>query len=182
VKSRADDRLPSGTAVFAVADGLPAAAAAVAAGAGLIDLWDAGPQAVAAARDGDLGVPVCARADWAALVRDRTLALRTGAMLICGDATEAGQAEAAGVARGRLLVEAPPAVAAGLLAAGWPVIVQADGTGTGDPQAAAAAGAIACWLGATAVRTRHVSAVRRAIDMTASIRGTRPVPHGYGRP
>jgi hypothetical protein len=180
--SRPDVGLPPGTAVFAVAAGLPAAAAAIAAGAGLIDLWDAGAQTVAAFRAGHPGVPACARADWAALVRDRTMALATGAMLICGDAVEAEQAEAAGIDHGSLLVQAPPAGVTGLLAAGWPVIVEADGTGTADPQAAAAAGAIACWLGAAAVRTRHVTAVRRAIDMTASIRGTRPVPRGYGRP
>jgi hypothetical protein len=182
VKSRADAGLPPGTAVLAVAAGLPAAAAAIAAGATLIDLWEAGPRTVAAFQAAYPGVPACARADWAALVRDRTLALRTGAVLICGNAVEAEQAEAAGIGQGSVLVEAPPAGVAGLLAAGWQVIVEADGAGTVDPQAAAATGAIACWLGATAVRTEHVTAVRRAIDMTASIRGTRPVPRGYGRP
>jgi hypothetical protein len=168
--------------VFAVADGVPAAAAAIAAGAGLIDLWDTDARTVAAFRVTYPDVLACARADWAALVRDRTLALRTGAMLICGDAIEAERAEAAGIGLSGLLVQAPPAGVAGLLAAGWQVIVEADGAGTADPQAAAATGAIACWLGAAAVRTRHVTAVRRAIDMTASIRGTRPVPRGYGRP
>lgn len=168
--------------MFAVAGEPSAAAAAIAAGAGLIDLWDAGAQTVAAFRADHPDVPACARADWAALVRDRALALRTGAILICGDAAEAEQAEAAGIGRDSLLVQARPADVAGLLAAGWRVVVEADGTGTEDPQAAAATGAIACWLGATAVRTRHVTAVRRAIDMTASIRGTRPVPRGYGRP
>jgi hypothetical protein len=182
VKSLANDWLPPGTAVLAVAAGPPAAAAAIAAGAGLIDLWDAGPETVAAFRADHPGVPACARADWAALVRDRALALRTGAILICGDAAGAEQAEAAGIGRGSLLVQAPPAGVAGLLAAGWPVVVEADGTGAADPQAAAAAGAIACWLGATAVRTQYVTAVRRAIDMTASIRGTRPVPRGCGPP
>jgi hypothetical protein len=37
-----------------------------------------------------------------------------------------------------------------------------------------AAAAVCAWLGVTAVRTRHVRAVRRALDMTASIRGLRP--------
>jgi hypothetical protein len=179
VKSRADGRLPPGTAVFAVAAGLPAAAAAIAAGAGLIDLWEADAQTVAAFRAGHPDVLACARAEWAGLARDRALALRTGAILICAGVTEAQQAEAAGIGRGNLLVEAPPAGVTGLLAAGWAVIVAAD---DGDAQAAAATGAMACWLGARAVKTRHVTAVRRAIDMTASIRGTRPVPHGYGRP
>jgi hypothetical protein len=165
--------------VFAVAPVLPAAAAAIAAGAGLIDLWDADAQTVAAYRAGHPDVPACARADWAGLARDQALALRTGAILICAGVTEAERAQAAGLGRHRLLVEAPPSAVTGLLAAGWPVIVAADDA---DAQAAAAAGAMACWLGAAAVKTRHVTAVRRAIDMTASIRGTRPVPRGYGRP
>jgi hypothetical protein len=184
VKSRADDRLPPGTAVFAVAAGLPAATAALAAGAGLIDLWNADAQTVAAFRADHPGVPACARADWAALVRDQALALRTGAILICGDAAEAEQAEAAGIDPRGLLVQTPPVHVAALLAAGWPVIVEADAedAGAADPQAAAATAAIACWLGAAAVRTEHVTAARRAIDMTASIRGTRPVPSSHGRP
>lgn len=37
-----------------------------------------------------------------------------------------------------------------------------------------AVAAISTWLGAAAVRTRHVREVRRAIDMTSSIAGTRP--------
>jgi dihydropteroate synthase len=49
------------------------------------------------------------------------------------------------------------------------------GTAADTPVAAViAVAAISTWLGAAAVRTRHVREVRRAIDMTASIAGTRP--------
>jgi dihydropteroate synthase len=37
-----------------------------------------------------------------------------------------------------------------------------------------ATAAICTWLGAPVVRSRHTRAVRRAIDMTASIAGSRP--------
>jgi hypothetical protein len=52
----------------------------------------------------------------------------------------------------------------------------AAGNTTGDAPVAAvvAVAAISTWLGAATVRTRHVRPVRRGIDMTASIAGTRP--------
>lgn len=40
--------------------------------------------------------------------------------------------------------------------------------------AVVAVAAIATWQGAAAVRTHDVRAVRRAVDMTASVRGDRP--------
>lgn len=47
--------------------------------------------------------------------------------------------------------------------------------GGGAPVAAVVAvAAVSTWLAAPAVRTRHVRAARRAIDMTASIAGRRP--------
>ena len=50
--------------------------------------------------------------------------------------------------------------------------VAADGRAT--PVAAVVArAAVLTWLGAPAIRTRHVLPVRRAIDMTSSISGTR---------
>jgi hypothetical protein len=97
-------------------------------------------------------------------------------LLVCADA---GQAEATGIERGGLLVEAPPDQAAGLITAGWQVVVCADELP--GPHAAAAVAAIATWLGAVAVRTSHVTAARRAVDMTETIRGTRPIPAGYVR-
>jgi len=192
---------PSGTVVLAPARELTGAEAALAAGAGLIDLWEATPDAVAAFRDRHPEVPVCAAAGWAAVVRDRALAQRTGALLVCDGPAGAASAQTVGLPRERLLVEVPPALATGLLAGGWRVIVRADGPpgppgpvvtgaeqdgaesdGAGTAVAGVAAtAALAAWLGATAVRTGQVTAARRAIDMTASIRGIRPLPGGYGR-
>ena len=63
--------------------------------------------------------------------------------------------------------------------AGSPAAVDADGSGvtTGGPAtpvaAAIARAAVLTWLGTPAIRTRHVLPVRRAIDMTSSIAGTR---------
>jgi hypothetical protein len=85
-----------------------------------------------------------------------------------------------------------------LLAAGWPVLVDAEraareagvdadraareaGVASADDPALAASvialAALSCWLGAAAVRTQHVAAVRRALDMANSIRGLRPPTH-----
>ncbi|HEY3954280.1 MAG TPA: hypothetical protein VGM53_12965 [Streptosporangiaceae bacterium] len=160
--------LTAGTAVLTAAGDMPQAVAAIGSGVQLIDLWQAGNGTADAVRDRYPGVPLCARADWAALTRDPAAALRTGALLICAGTAAAEHAGAAGVARGRILVEAPPDRAAGLLAAGWAVIVTADDRA--GPHAAAALGAIACWLGAAAVRTGHGAAVRRAIAMTTAIK------------
>lgn len=54
-------------------------------------------------------------------------------------------------------------------------LVAARGAG-GDATVAAVAAvaAVSTWLGVATVRTRHVRAARRAIDMTASIAGRRP--------
>ena len=52
--------------------------------------------------------------------------------------------------------------------------------GPGDrvtPAAVIATAAVCTWLGAPVVRSRHTRAVRRAIDMTASIAGRRPPSH-----
>ena len=47
----------------------------------------------------------------------------------------------------------------------------ADGA---TPAAVVATAAVCTWLGAPLIRSRHTRAVRRAIDMTASIAGRRP--------
>ena len=63
--------------------------------------------------------------------------------------------------------------------AGSPAAVDADGPGVTDggqgaPVAAVVAkAAVLTWLGTPAIRARHVLPVRRAIDMTSSIAGTR---------
>ncbi len=172
--------LPRTTMVAAAARDLATAAAAIAAGADLIDLSGADPQVVTAVRDRYPGVLTCGPAEGAALAGERDAALRTRALLICADPDAAGAAEASGISRDAILVEAGPDRAAALIRAGWQVIV--DTGEPAGPHAAAAVAALSCWLGAAAVRSRQVAAVRRAIDMTASIRGTRPVPGGYVRP
>jgi hypothetical protein len=55
---------------------------------------------------------------------------------------------------------------------GQPPAVDCDQAAAGVPAAVAVA-AVATWQGAPAVRTRHVLAVRRAVEMTAVIRGDR---------
>jgi hypothetical protein len=54
---------------------------------------------------------------------------------------------------------------------GSPAAADADHAGT--PAAVVATAAVLAWLGTPAIRTRHVLPVRRAIDMTCSIAGTR---------
>jgi hypothetical protein len=50
----------------------------------------------------------------------------------------------------------------------------ADADGQAPPAAVIATAAVCTWLGVPLVRSRHTRAVRRAIDMTASIAGYRP--------
>jgi hypothetical protein len=78
------------------------------------------------------------------------------------DPLDADKLAAAGAARGA--GAARPAAAAG------PV----DRV---TPAAVIATAAVCAWLGAPVVRSRHTRAVRRAIDMTASIAGRRPPSH-----
>ena len=54
---------------------------------------------------------------------------------------------------------------------GSPATADADQAGT--PAAVVATASVLAWLGTPAIRTRHVLQVRRAIDMTCSIAGTR---------
>jgi hypothetical protein len=54
--------------------------------------------------------------------------------------------------------------------AGSPAAVDASGQ---TPAAVVARAAVLAWLGTRAIRTRQVQPVRRAIDMTRSIAGTR---------
>lgn len=49
----------------------------------------------------------------------------------------------------------------------------ADADQAGPLAAVVATAAVLAWLGTPAIRTRHVLAVRRAIDMTCCIAGTR---------
>ena len=49
----------------------------------------------------------------------------------------------------------------------------ADADRAGPEAAVVATAAVLAWVGAPAIRTRHVLAVRQAIDMTCAIAGTR---------
>jgi dihydropteroate synthase len=178
-----------GIALLAVAGNAAGAAAAVRAGAAIVDLGTAGAAAVAAFRASHPGVPVCAARGHADVVRDPATALRTGAILVC-----AGLPAAAGapVPRSQLLVDVPPAMVPAAIAAGYATLVDLrDGpapepepepvTGVLAPAGLAsglagpiAIAAICGWLGAAVVRTHHPLQIRRALDMAESIRGTRP--------
>jgi dihydropteroate synthase len=166
----------AGTALLAVAGNPAEAAAAVRAGAALVELPAAGPAAIAAFRASHPGVLVCAECDQADVVRDPATALRTGAILRC-DGLPA--ADGAGVPRSRLLVGVPPAMVARAIAAGYAALVDLRDSPAQPPDPGLAAGpiaiaAICAWLGAAVVRTSHPRQVRRALDMAESIRGTRP--------
>jgi hypothetical protein len=186
-----------------IADTAAAAGSAVDEGADLIDLTGAVPAEVAAFRQAHPGVPVCADADRpggpADLTRDPAVAAASGARLICARQEEAARS---GLPPERLLIETSPAGLIAALAGGYPVLVDLPGTGArperaspddgtsldggtspdepaipgdGPPGAAAlAVAALSGWLGAAVVRTRHPQPVRRALDLTDSVRGVRP--------
>ena len=165
----------AGTALLTVAGNAAEAAAAVRAGAALVELPAAGPAAIAAFRASHPGVLVCAECDRADVVRDPATALRTGAILLCDGLPAADRAP---VPRSRLLVEVPPATVARAIAAGYAALadLRDDPARAPDPGLAAgpiAIAAICAWLGAAVVRTSHPRQVRRALDMAESIRGTR---------
>jgi len=127
------------------------------------------------------------------LTRDPAVAAASGARLICARQEEAARS---GLPPERLLIETSPAGLIAALAGGYPVLVDLPGTGArpggtspdsgtspdeaavrgdGPPGAAAlAVAALSGWLGAAVVRTRHPQPVRRALDLTDSVRGVRP--------
>jgi len=165
------------------------AAAAAAAGAGLVDAGD-DAALVPAIRRAVSGVRVCGEHEDADLVRDAALAARTGATLICPGADAAEAAARRGVSAGRILVQAAPAGIEAVVRAGWPVLADLEGltdlVGEANPEGDAdlggaaglarteAAAAVCAWLGASVLRTRHVAKVRRCADMTEAILGRRP--------
>jgi dihydropteroate synthase len=182
------------TALMAVADTAAAASRAVEEGADLIDLTGAPPAEVAAFRRSHPGVPVCADDGAAGLTRDRAAAAddgaadltrdpaaaaRNGARLICASQQQATQS---GLPPERLLLETPPAGLMTALATGYPVLVDLPDSPSGvqvpgdaaPGGGALAAAALSGWLGAAVVRTRHPRPVRRALDLTDSVRGVRP--------
>lgn len=121
------------------------------------------------------GLLVCANHPDADVVYEADLAVRTGAGLICESAQAAAKAADAGVSRERILVEAAPADLDEITAAGWAALADADSyAGANGTPGAVAIAAICAWLGVAVVRSRHVTQVRRSLDMAASILGTRP--------
>jgi dihydropteroate synthase len=183
------------TALLAVVASLSGARAALGAGADMVDLGAAGPDTIRAIQAQLAGAVVCATGPPADIVRDVAAARETGAVALC-DGVEA--ARGSGLPASQVLVEVPPWLIAEVSRAGWGAVVDADrgallarlqpvpewpgsewpgggdGTDNHDDSAALAIAAVSSWLGATVVRTRHAAAARRALDMTASIRGLRP--------
>jgi hypothetical protein len=171
------------------------AAAAAAAGAGLVDAGD-DRALVPAIRRAVPGVRICGEHEDADLVRDADRAARSGATLICPGPDAAADAVRRGIAAGRILVQAAPAGIEAAVRAGWPVLADLEaladpegladleglrgadgGRGADRPAGLArieAAAAVCIWLGASVLRTRHVAEIRRCADMTESILGRRP--------
>jgi dihydropteroate synthase len=168
-----DADLPlSTTAVMTAAQTVDEAIAAGHAGARLLDTGDAGPALIAAIR-ARLPEAIICGGETADITRDRHLALRTEAGLICESVTAAGKAAADGVPAGHILVMAAPGMLDGIIGAGWRTLTDVDSYGHG-PAGAEAIAAVCAWLGAAVVRTAHVTEIRRSLDMAEAIAGTRP--------
>jgi hypothetical protein len=168
---------PSATAVLAIAASAAEALAAVAAGADAIDVGPASQAEIALFRTASPGTVVCADAGSPVLVPSGAASLARIRPIYANP----GAAQEAGLALNEALVIARPGQLADLAADGWAALVDVDElarqAGAADPAGLVAIAAISCWLGAAAVRTRQVQPVRRAIDMTLSIRGLRPPAH-----
>jgi len=111
-------RSEPGIALLAPVATVEEAAAAAAAGAGLVDAGD-DAALVPAIRRTVSGVRVCGEHEDADLVRDAALAARTGAALICPGADAAEAAARRGIAARRILVQAAPAGIEAAVRAGW---------------------------------------------------------------
>jgi dihydropteroate synthase len=163
------------TALFTTAKDLSGAIAAGHAGATVIDIGGGAPALIAGIRKSLPGVLVCGDDAAADLVRDPRVATRSAAGLICGSIAAAERAREGGIARERLLVTVPAPEVDATLAAGWATLTDVDAAAAGLGLAGAEAIASICaWLGASAVRTRHVTQIRRSLDMAESVLGTRP--------
>ena len=159
----------TGPALMAVATSLDTASAAVAAGADIIDFTDAPAPDIAAFLTVSPGVPFCAAGDdRAALTRHAAAARSGGARLICRDLAAA---RTSGLPAHQLIVHTVPDGIGGVTRAGYAALIDADQCGLTGCVAVAA---LSSWLGATLIRTRHPLPVRRALDMTATIAGSRP--------
>ena len=183
------------TALLAVVTSLSEAQAALEAGADMVDLGAARPDTIRAVQARLAGTVVCATGPPADVVRDVAAARETGAVALC-DGIDA--ARGSDLPASQVLVEVPPWLIPEVSGAGWAAVVDADrgavlaarqpvpgwpvperpgggdAAGNHDDSGVLAIAAVSSWLGATVVRTSHAAGVRRALDMTASIRGLRP--------
>ena len=152
------------------------AAAAAAAGAGLVDVGE-DDALIRQIRDAVPEVRICGHGGGADIVHDATLAARAGAGLICRDPGSAASAVQRGIARERILLATAPEDVRATSRSGWAALVDLDqGTleqGTESLARAEAVAAVCAWAGAKVIRTRHVAEIRRSLDMTESILGLR---------
>lgn len=148
------------------------AAESAAAGARLVDVGQAG-ELIPAIRRAVSGVRICGYDQACDIVHDAGLAARTGAGLICTDLPAATRAAGSGIPVGRILVRTAPAGLESCSRSGWACLVDLDEQRGSLPREEAVA-AVCTWLGARVIRTRHVTEIRRCIDMTESILGRRP--------
>jgi hypothetical protein len=162
----------AGIVIIAPAASVAEAAAATAAGAQLVDVGS-NTGLIGAVRGEVGGVDICADGGDGDVVRDAEIAARTGAGLICADVDAAAAAVRLGVTAGRVAVQTVPAGIEAVRQAGWAVLAEL-GAWADSPAGAQAAAAVCVWLGASALRTRHVAGVRRSADMTEAIMGRKP--------
>jgi hypothetical protein len=177
MNSHARPVLPEpGTALLAEAVSLDDAVAAGFAGATMIEVGNGGRDLIAAIRSLLPDVVISGADESADLVPDPRLALRSGASLICAGVTAAERARCSGIAPDRILVTVPMIHLDRTLRDGWSTLTDVDagaaGLGVAGAEALAAA---CCWLGGTAVRTRHVSEIRQSLDAAEAALG-RPRP------
>jgi len=159
-----------------VAGSLDDAVAAGHAGATMIEVGHGGPTLIAAIRAWLPDVVISGDHESADLVSDPRLALRSGASLLCTGITAAENARSSGLTPDRILVTVPMTHLDRTLLAGWSTLTDVDAGAAG--LGAAGAGALAaacCWLGGTAVRTRHVAEVRSSLEAAEAALG-RPRP------
>jgi hypothetical protein len=160
-------------AIMAPVSAVAEAVAGAAAGARLVDVGTA-EALIPAIRRTTADVLICGYAEGADLVLDADLAAWSGAGLICPDpAAAAAAAGRRGIAPERILVRVTPAQIESAADSGWATLVDVDAD-AGLLAGVEAVAAVCAWLGVSVVRTRHVAEVRRALDMTETIRGSRP--------
>ena len=159
-------------AIMAPVSAVAQAVGCAAAGARLVDVGVA-EALIPAIRRATEALLICGYAEGADLVLDADLAARGGAGLICQDPAAAAAAVQRGIAPERILVRVTPAQIESAAESGWATLVDVDAVG-GSLAGVEAVAAVCGWLGVSVVETRHVAEVRRALDMTETIRGTRP--------